>query len=97
LVQGEENTGSISIWVIADTENPYLELNYNYNRSPINYRVTFVTVPSNLGKGNVWSSFVLLPGNVAENYIKLAKGFYIVKLSKGASIKSKFKVNTTHI
>ena len=52
--RGEDKTGSIGIWVNTTTENPYLELNYKYDGSPINYRVTFVTVPSNLGKGNIW-------------------------------------------
>jgi len=35
-------------------ENPYLELDYKYNGNSINYQVPFVTVPSNLGKGDIW-------------------------------------------
>jgi len=47
-------TGSISIWVNTQPETPYLELDYQCNGNPINYRVKFVSLPSNLGKGVVW-------------------------------------------
>jgi len=52
--RGEENTGSIGIWVITNSESPYLELDYKYNGNPVNYQVPLVTIPSNLGKGNIW-------------------------------------------
>ena len=47
-------TGSISIRVSTQPENPYLELYYKCNEAPINYRVQLISVPSNLGKGVVW-------------------------------------------
>lgn len=47
-------TGSVSIRVNTQPESPFLELDYNYNKVPINYRVQLVSTPSNLGKGVVW-------------------------------------------
>lgn len=47
-------TGSISIQVNTQHENPYLELDYKRNEAPINYRVQLISAPSNLGKGVVW-------------------------------------------
>jgi hypothetical protein len=46
--------GSISIEVNTEIEQLYIELDYKYNKAPINYRVQLVSVPSNLGKGVVW-------------------------------------------
>jgi hypothetical protein len=47
-------TGSISIQVNTQSEQPYIELDYKCNEAPINYRVELVSAPSNLGKGGVW-------------------------------------------
>lgn len=47
-------TGSVSIKVNTQSAPPYLELDYLYNQSLINYRVQLVSIPSNLGKGIVW-------------------------------------------
>jgi len=47
-------TGSISIAVNTHTESPYMELDYTCDKTPINYRIQLVTIPSNLGKGVVW-------------------------------------------
>jgi hypothetical protein len=47
-------TGSISIQVNTQSEQPYIELDYKYNEAPIKYRVQLVSIPSNLGKGVVW-------------------------------------------
>lgn len=47
-------TGSVSIKVNTQSETPYLELEYKYDQSLINYRVQLVSIPSNLGKGVVW-------------------------------------------
>ena len=49
-----EETGWINIAVNTHSVNPYLELNYNCNGNPVNYRVPLVNIPSNLGKGVVW-------------------------------------------
>ena len=50
----ENKTGSISIQVNTQSEQPYIELDYKYNEAPINYRVQLISAPSNLGKGVVW-------------------------------------------
>ena len=47
-------TGSISIQVNTQSEQPYIELDYKCNEAPINYRVQLFSAPSNLGKGVVW-------------------------------------------
>ena len=47
-------TGSISIRVSTLPGNPFLELDYLCNETPINYKVCLVSAPSNLGKGVVW-------------------------------------------
>jgi hypothetical protein len=49
-----ENTGSISIQSNISIENSYIDLDYKYNGEPINYKVKLITVPSNLGRGDVW-------------------------------------------
>ena len=47
-------TGKINITVNTKANTPYVELNYNYGDEPKNYRVSLVSIPSNLGKGKVW-------------------------------------------
>ncbi len=47
-------TDSIDITINTRSAIPYLELDYNYGDEPRNYRVSLVSVPSNLGKGKVW-------------------------------------------
>lgn len=49
-----EKTCSISIRVITDIENGYLQLDYTSNGKPISYKVEIVSRVSNLGKGVVW-------------------------------------------
>jgi len=50
---GGHQTGRIRILVNTVHEDPYLELDYQSNDKPINYRVNLVSIPSNLGKGEV--------------------------------------------
>lgn len=47
-------TGSISIRVNTQSEQPYIELDYKYKDEPRNYKVSLVSMPSNLGKGLIW-------------------------------------------
>lgn len=47
-------TGSISIQVNTYSEQPYIELNYKYRDEPRNYKLSLVSMPSNLGKGLIW-------------------------------------------
>lgn len=47
-------TGSISIEVNTQTESPYIELDYKTNDKLINYQITLVSIPSNIGKGLLW-------------------------------------------
>ncbi len=46
--------GSISIKVNTHSEQPYIELDYKYRDEPRNYKVSLVSMPSNLGKGLIW-------------------------------------------
>lgn len=52
-------TGSISINVNTTKEQPFIELDYKYKNEPRKYKIDLVSVPSNLGKGEVW--FFLCP------------------------------------
>lgn len=45
---------SISIRANTISQNPFIELDYNYNNEPRNYKVQLVSMPSNLGKGLIW-------------------------------------------
>lgn len=47
-------TGCIGFTTDMFSENPHLELKYLSNDIPVNYQVSIVSVPSNLGKGVVW-------------------------------------------
>ena len=47
-------TGSISIQVNTHSEHPYIELDYKYRDEPRNYKVYLTSIPSNLGKGEIW-------------------------------------------
>ena len=47
-------TGSISIKVNTHSKQPYIELNYKYRDETRNYKVSLVSMPSNLGKGIIW-------------------------------------------
>jgi hypothetical protein len=47
-------TGSISILVNTHSEQPYIELLYNYRDEPRNYKVYLTSNPSNLNKGVIW-------------------------------------------
>ena len=51
---GTYERGSISMTVNMITARPYIELDYNCNEEPYKYRVMLVSIPSNLGKGNIW-------------------------------------------
>jgi len=46
--------GSITIKVNTYSELPYLELDYKFQDVPRNYKVGLVSIPSNLGKGEIW-------------------------------------------
>jgi hypothetical protein len=47
-------TGSISIWVNTNSEQPYIELDYKYRDEPRNYKVYLTSTRSNLNKGKIW-------------------------------------------
>jgi len=47
-------TASIGITVDTSSASPYIELDYKYGDDTRKYRVSLVSVPSNLGAGEVW-------------------------------------------
>jgi hypothetical protein len=49
-----QKTGSISILVNMNETTPYIEFDYKCNDEPINYKVSIIDIPSNLGKGKVF-------------------------------------------
>ncbi len=46
--------GSISIKVDTNLEQQHIELDYKYRDEPRNYKVSLVSMPSNIGKGLIW-------------------------------------------
>ena len=49
-----EKTATISVTIKTEAEPQYIILSYSYNGEPLEYRINFVSTPSNLGKGKVW-------------------------------------------
>ena len=47
-------TGSISIKVNTQSEQPYIELDYKYKDEPRSYKVYLTSTPSNLNRGEIW-------------------------------------------
>ena len=47
-------TGCIDIWVSTHSENYNLTLSYHYGGKHVLYKVEMTSVPSNLGRGQVW-------------------------------------------
>jgi hypothetical protein len=74
--RGGENIGSISIRVNTQPENPYLEMDYKCNETPINYKVQLVSVLSNLGKGVVWYFVCPYTGKRCRKLYLAATYFY---------------------
>tara|TARA_R110002012_G_scaffold233730_1_gene407074 strand:+ start:1399 stop:1992 length:594 start_codon:yes stop_codon:yes gene_type:complete len=48
---------SISIRSNTRDIEPFIELSYNYKDEPRKYRVTLVSIPSNIGNGKIWYFF----------------------------------------
>jgi hypothetical protein len=46
--------GSISIKVDMRSEQPYIELDYNFKNEPRNYKVCLTSTRSNLNRGKLW-------------------------------------------
>ena len=47
-------TGSISIRVNTQSEQPFIVLYYKYRDEPQNYKVYLTSTPSNLNRGEIW-------------------------------------------
>jgi hypothetical protein len=45
-------TAEISI--LINTYDGFIEFDYNYNQMPVKYEIRLISLPSNIGKGNVW-------------------------------------------
>jgi hypothetical protein len=82
-------SGSISIRTNTNSENPYLELDYKCNETPINYRVQLVSIPSNLGKGVVWFFICPRTGKRCRKLHLADIYFYHRSASADACMKSK--------
>jgi hypothetical protein len=50
--RNKKKTTDIDIRV--DTHSNYIELSYSYDEEPVNYTIKIVSLPSNIGKGQVW-------------------------------------------
>ena len=68
-------TASISITVCTSKENPFLQLDYSYNKTHLNYKVSIVSIPSNLGKGRIWY-FLCPKTNLRCRILYLINGYF---------------------
>lgn len=71
-----EQTGQISLAVNTRSKTPYIELDYCYGKEHRNYKASLVSVPSNLGKGNVW--YFLCPNTGKRCRILYSVGGYFL-------------------
>ena len=69
-------TGCISIRVNMNNEHPYIELDYNCNEVPINYRVQLVSKTSNIGNGKVWFFVCPQTGKYCRKLYLIGSYFY---------------------
>lgn len=70
------STGSISILVNTNSEQPFLELDYKANDIARKYKVSLVSVDSNLGKGKIW--YFLCPNTRRKCRKLYLKGGYFL-------------------
>jgi hypothetical protein len=69
-------TGSISIEVNTQSEDPYIELDYNHKDEPRNYKVYLTSTPSNLNKGEIWY-FICPKTNKCCRKLYLIGGYFL--------------------
>lgn len=74
--RNEKPTGSISIKVNTNSEQPYIELDYKYRDEPRNYKIYFTSIPSNLHKGKVWY-FICPKTNERCRKLYLKDGYFL--------------------
>ena len=74
---------SIRISVSTYNYNPFLELNYSFNDTPIHYQVELTAIPSNLGKGVVWFSICPKTGKRCRKLHLVGGYFYHRSAFKG--------------
>jgi len=67
---------SIGIKSYTNQIVPYIELNYNHNKEPRNYRIYLVSTPSNLGKGLIWY-FLCPQTNTRCRKLYLMSGYFL--------------------
>ena len=72
----DEPAGSISIAVNTYSNEPYLDLDYKFRGEPRNYRIRLVSIPSNLGKGEIW--YFLCPNTNKRCRILYSIGGYFL-------------------
>ena len=76
----EYQKSSISVTVNTGIEDPYLELDYEYNQTRITYRVLLVSAPSNLGRGVVWYFLCPKTGKRCRK-LYLVGGYFLHRLA----------------
>jgi hypothetical protein len=69
-------TGSISIQVNTQSEQPYIVLDYNFKDEPRNYKVYLTSTPSNLNRGEIWY-FICPQTNKRCRKLYLIGGYFL--------------------
>jgi hypothetical protein len=64
-------------------EDCYIELEYKFRDEPVNYKVSLVKIPSNLGKGDIWYFVCPNTGKYCRKLFLIGKYFLHRKSAKG--------------
>ena len=73
---GNRPTGKASVTVSTLNGQPYIELSYSFNNTPINYKIWLTSTPSNLNNGKIW--YFLCPvTNKRSRILYLADGAFL--------------------
>ncbi len=69
-------TGSISIVVNNQSDQQYIELDYNYKNEPINYKISLQSLPSNLNRGEIWYFVCPITNKLCRKLYSICGHFY---------------------
>lgn len=69
-------TGSISIVVNNQSDQQYIELDYNYKNEPINYKISLMSLPSNLNRGEIWYFVCPITNKLCRKLYSICGHFY---------------------
>lgn len=81
-VNGHERA-SISLAVNTQAEKPYIELSYSASGEARKYQIQLVTIPSNIGKGEIWYFLCTATKKLCRKLYLIGGYFYHREAFKG--------------